>query len=113
MNKEKLVAKCKKHKKLLTGLGLTIAGGVVGYAIGNNKALIRMLKNRDAADGVISVLDDLIYRCKYETSGVYVNKKLDNLKPDDLGELGKVMLERGVPNDFEFTHVIAIGPSTK
>lgn len=98
----------KKHDKVIAITAVT-AGAVVcgglGYHFGRTH-IFRVLKNNGAMEAIMRVFDDIPEGHKIRVYGGIVNNAI---APNELGELGKRMVEAGVDELGDtFSHFIAI-----
>ena len=110
MKIEKVKKFCRKHKTAIaffTGMGVVCVGSIIGVAVDKSNKKRFYTKN---GHNVLSVLDDYLSKARGD-SKVFGGTNVGPLKPADLGEMGKAMLELGCPEDQTFTHFIAIGES--
>lgn len=110
VNKQKVKEFVIEHKKELAVTGLMVLSGMVGYKMGYKGAL----KHE------VVVTNSVVKRCLRDASDVYNNRiaafggwTMDGIKPEELGELGKKMLDLEVDNNVNFTHFIAIGKNVE
>lgn len=111
MNNGKFKKFVEEHKvEIAYGAGAIIA--IVSMSVGvkiTNAIKIRKINSNPGRKIVKDVLDDLNGKMVSVFGGIADGGFI----PEQLGELGKKMLEEGVPEDFKFTHFIAIGESKK
>lgn len=111
MKKEKIKKFWKDHKfEIVSGIATGI-GCFVGYSV-----CMHDMKKANAVivhDSIRKVLFDS-HDKHGSTVGLFTGITTNPVKPDDLGKLGKVMMELEItPKDAGFTHFIAIGPTMK
>lgn len=98
----------KDHDKAITvvaiATGVVVCGGL-GYHFGRTH-IFRKLKNNGAMEAIMRVFDDVPDGCKIRAFGGIINP---GIAPNELGELGKVMVEQGADELGDlFTHFIAV-----
>ena len=97
----------KKHKdeiKFWSGIALIVGGsGFIGYYAGRNT--FRPNEIRVNNEVITNVFNDIQNGTRV---GVFGGIAKTGVTPDQLGELGKIMVDSGVPNTRAFTHFVAI-----
>lgn len=112
MKMKKVKEFCRKHKTMIAyfaGAGAACVGLVIGAAV--NKANKSKFYEQNGPS-VLNVFDDYLSKPRGD-SKVFGGTNVGPLKPADLGEMGKAMLELGCPENQTFTHFIAIGEEVK
>lgn len=112
--KEKIKGFAEKHEKaikVVTGVGLLAAGCVVGWKV-CDKVKFRV-SNAIGEDSILcKFILDVVETYPKSYTAFKVNHE-PGATPAILGELGEVMLDNGVPEDYGFTHFLAIGPDCR
>lgn len=110
MKMKKVKEFCRKHKTaiaFLTGAGVVLIGGCIGVAVDKSNRRKFITEN---GHSILDVLDDYLSKARGD-SKVFGGTNVGPLKPSDLGEMGREMLNLGCPENQTFTHFIAIGES--
>lgn len=112
VNKVKIWIKEHSEKIILTGMLVAEAG--IGLWYGKKIGAIKVYR-----DKIVLAKGTTIEAVVKSIANTYPEGSLTfgligaKYTPDQLGELGKVMINSGTPCDKNFTHFIAVGPDTE
>ena len=103
---EKVKVYFKDHKEEICGLicigGLCGASAVFGYE------MYSLCHKDELAIANNPIARVIIDARNQGIDGVFTSQNIIAAKPDELGRLGEDMINTGVPDDYTFTHFIAI-----
>ena len=109
--KERIREFTERHDKaiiVVTGIGLLAAGCVVGWKM-CDKVNFKVNKANGEDSTLCKFIFDVVETYPKSYTAFRVNRG-SGATPAILGELGEVMVDTGVPEDYGFTHFLAIGP---